>query len=94
MPKQNSTANTSNDNGDPLAISSHPAFMTQAEAAEYLRVSTRTLERLRATGTGPRFTRLGRRTVYATSELDAFASSRTFTSTAEADAARNNAEAS
>lgn len=67
-----------------------PAYLTQNEAADYLRISPRTLERHRSTGTGPRFSRLGRRVVYAVSELDAFAASRTYASTAEADAGASN----
>ena len=63
-------------------------FLTQNEAAEFLRLSPRTLERHRVAGTGPKFTKLGRRVVYRFSELDTWATERTFTSTAEADEAR------
>jgi hypothetical protein len=35
------------------------ALLTQREAATILRLSTRTLERLRVTGTGPKFIRIG-----------------------------------
>ena len=62
-------------------------FLTQAEAAEYLRLSSRTLERFRIAGTGPRFAKFGRRVTYARSELDDWAAARTFASTSEADAA-------
>ncbi len=62
-------------------------FLTQNEAAELLRLSPRTLERHRVAGTGPKFTKLGRRVVYRFSELDTWATERTFTSTAEADEA-------
>ncbi len=62
-------------------------FLTQNEAAEFLRLSPRTLERHRVAGTGPKFTKLGRRVVYRFSELDTWATERTFTSTAEADEA-------
>lgn len=66
---------------------SSPVYMTQAEAAQYLRISARTLERHRVAGTGPHFCRWGRRILYAVAELDAFVATQTFASTAEADAA-------
>ena len=62
-------------------------FLTQGEAADYLRLSPRTLERHRVAGTGAKFTRLGRRIVYRRDELDRWTESRTFSSTAEADSA-------
>ena len=65
-------------------------YLTQAEAADYLRLSSRTLERHRVTGSGPFFCRLGTRggrIVYARAELEAWAAARTFASTSEADAA-------
>jgi excisionase family DNA binding protein len=36
------------------------ALLTQSEAAELLRLSQRTLERLRISGTGPKFVRIGK----------------------------------
>ncbi len=63
----------------------HSVFLTQTEAAKYLRLSPRTLERQRVSGTGPRFTKAGRRVLYRVDELDAWAAARTFTSTAEAE---------
>ncbi len=63
-------------------------YLTQAEAARYLRLSPRTMERHRVAGTGPRFVKAGRRVLYRRDELDAWAERRTFTSTAEADEAR------
>ncbi len=62
-------------------------YLTQQEAAAYLRLSPRTLERHRVEGTGSRFVKLGRRVLYRRSDLDAWAERRTFASTAEADAA-------
>jgi len=62
-------------------------FLTQAETAELLRISGRKLERHRLDGTGPRFARIGRRVVYAQSEIDAWIEANTFRSTAEADRA-------
>jgi predicted DNA-binding transcriptional regulator AlpA len=56
-------------------------FCTQSEAAEFLRLSERTLERWRVEGMGPRFRRFGRRVVYAKSDLEVWADSRCFDST-------------
>jgi len=61
-------------------------YYTQSEAAEYLRVSPRTLERQRVAGTGCRFCRAGRRVLYRREDLDAYLSENTFFSTAEAKA--------
>ncbi len=75
-------------NNLPLSSEGGTVFFNQNEAARYLRLSPRTLERHRVAGTGARFTKLGRRVVYALAELDAWAASRTFTSTSEVDEAR------
>lgn len=52
----------------------HPNSPTMAtrEAAIYLRLSKPHLEKLRCTGGGPRFVKLGRRVVYRTIDLDAW----------------------
>ena len=63
-------------------------FLTQEEAARILRLSPRTLERHRLTGTGPRFVKLGRRVLYRRADLDAWAEAHTYFSTSEVDAAR------
>ncbi len=62
-------------------------YLTQSEAAEFLRLSPRTLERHRLAGTGPRFVKAGRRVLYRHDELDRWAAAHTFRSTSEADAA-------
>mgnify|MGYP001333304458 CR=1 FL=1 len=62
-------------------------FLTQPEAAEVLRISPRTLERMRVDSTGPRFRKFGRRVAYAVEDIQAWADSRVFTSTSEIDAA-------
>jgi predicted DNA-binding transcriptional regulator AlpA len=56
-------------------------YLPQTEAAEFLRVSERSLERWRVEGTGPRFRRFGRRVVYAKADLETWADSRCFQST-------------
>ncbi len=66
--------------------SANRVFLTQLEASSYLRLSPRTLERHRVEGTGSRFVKLGRRVLYRRSDLDAWAASRTFGSTSEAEA--------
>jgi len=44
-------------------------FLTNNEAAEILRISSRTLERLRETGTGPEYFKVGRRVLYRRATL-------------------------
>ncbi len=48
-------------------------YLTNDEAAEYLRLSPRTLEKQRVIGGGPRFRKFGRRVMYAVADLDAWA---------------------
>ena len=45
-------------------------LMTTTEAAEYVGLSPRTLERYRVTGEGPKFLKVGRRVLYRRSDLD------------------------
>ena len=63
-------------------------FLTQREAAALLRLSPRTLERHRISGTGPLFVAAGRRRLYRRTDILAWAAARTFSSTSQADAAR------
>jgi excisionase family DNA binding protein len=58
---------------------------TQAEAAELLCLSERTLERLRTSGRGPRFVRIGKSIRYQPSALETFVASRVVASTCEGD---------
>lgn len=64
-----------------------PTYLIQREAARYLRISERSLERWRVEGTGPKFRRFGRRVVYAQHDLVEWAEANTFTSTAQANIA-------
>ncbi|MCO6052365.1 helix-turn-helix domain-containing protein [Mesorhizobium sp. RP14(2022)] len=48
--------------------------LSQRELAKRWRLSPRTLERWRFTGTGPRFLKLGGRCVYRLQEVEAFES--------------------
>ena len=65
-------------------------FVVEQEAADFLKVSVRTLQRWRTeppAGGAPRFYKLGRkRVVYRISDLSAWAESRAFGSTSEFDA--------
>jgi Helix-turn-helix domain len=56
---------------------------TQAEAAELLCLSERTSERLRVSGLGPRFVRIGKSIRYQPNALETFVASRVVGSTSE-----------
>lgn len=56
-------------------------LLTTREAASVLRLSERTLERLRLAGTGPRYVKAGRRVRYCESDLEAWIASKLTTST-------------
>lgn len=51
-------------------------FMPTAQAAGYLGLSPRTLEKLRVRGGGPAYAKFGRRVVYAVDDLDHWAAER------------------
>jgi predicted DNA-binding transcriptional regulator AlpA len=59
------------------------ALLSQAQAADLLHLSPRTLERLRVTGRGPKFCKLGRRVAYREADLEAWINSRVRSSTSE-----------
>lgn len=61
----------------------YPKYLTQAETADSLRLSERTLERMRVEGTGPTFVKAGRRVLYRQSDIHDWAAQRTFRSTSE-----------
>ncbi|MOA45317.1 Helix-turn-helix domain protein [compost metagenome] len=69
--------------GDPQAPQASPAlrYLTNSEAATFLRLSPRTLEKQRVIGGGPRFHKFGRRVMYALADLEAWASARSFETT-------------
>jgi predicted DNA-binding transcriptional regulator AlpA len=61
------------------------ALLTQREAASVLRLSERTLERLRVTGLGPQFLRCGGRAIrYRQSDLENWIGGRVVASTSQA----------
>ena len=59
-------------------------YLTNDEAAIFLKLSPRTLEKQRVRGDGPRFRKFGRRVVYAIADLESWADERVCNSTAEA----------
>ena len=82
--------NNSDRHGDqqPVAISSEGvALLTTRECAERLRLSPRTLERMRVEGRGPRYVKAGRgsqsRVLYCEADLAAWVEAHRFTSTSE-----------
>jgi hypothetical protein len=56
-------------------------FVPTAQAAGYLGLSPRTLEKLRIRGGGPTYVKFGRRVVYAVEDLDRWAADRRRAST-------------
>jgi predicted DNA-binding transcriptional regulator AlpA len=60
-----------------------PRFLRTKEAATFLGLSPRTLEKHRTYGTGPLFRKLGGRVVYAIDELETWAGRGTMTSTSD-----------
>ena len=60
-----------------------PQFLTTDEAATFLRLSPRTLEKQRVLGGGPRFRKFGARVLYAAEDLRAWADSRAYGMTSD-----------
>jgi hypothetical protein len=58
-------------------------FLTNAEAAIFLKLSPRTLDKFRVLGGGPKFRKFGRRVIYALDDLEAWANSRICESTSD-----------
>ncbi|MDA7417110.1 helix-turn-helix domain-containing protein [Xenophilus arseniciresistens] len=65
------------------AATAQPDYLTNDEAAAFLRLSPRTLEKHRVIGGGPRFRKFGRRVMYARSDLKAWADERSFEATCD-----------
>jgi excisionase family DNA binding protein len=59
------------------------ALLTQREAARVLRVSERTLERLRVSGDGPRYVKAGRSVRFTEADLQTWIESHTRHNTSE-----------
>ena len=58
-------------------------FLNSRQAADYLGLSTRTLDRFRVSGDGPVFLKFGGRVRYLREDLDAWARSRRRASTSD-----------
>ena len=58
-------------------------YLTNDEAAEFLKLSPRTLEKQRVIGGGPRFRKFGRRVMYAVADLETWADARSFEATSD-----------
>ena len=58
-------------------------YLTNDEAAAFLRLSPRTLEKQRVIGGGPRFRKFGRRVLYSVEDLEGWANARTFEMTSD-----------
>jgi Helix-turn-helix domain len=66
------------------ANSTATRFLTNGEAAVFLKLSPRTLEKMRVIGGGPRFRKFGRRVLYKLGDLEQWADGRTCESTSDA----------
>ncbi|MGY8819986.1 MAG: helix-turn-helix domain-containing protein [Pseudomonadales bacterium] len=66
-----------------VSVSAH--YLNNDEAADFLRLSPRTLEKQRVIGGGPRFRKFGRRVMYALADLRAWADERCFETTFDPD---------
>ncbi|MES0174456.1 helix-turn-helix domain-containing protein [Mesorhizobium sp. M0006] len=60
-----------------------PRFLRTKEAADFLSLSARTLEKHRTYGTGPAYRKLGGRVVYAIDDLQTWADRGAVTSTSD-----------
>ena len=59
-------------------------WLLQRTVAERLGLSERTLERMRAEGSGPRFSKAGRRVLYRLEDVEEWLETNSFSSTVEA----------
>jgi hypothetical protein len=67
----------------PAAAQQPARYLTNNEAAAFLRLSPRTLEKQRVIGGGPRFRKFGRRVMYAIIDLETWADARSFEMTSD-----------
>jgi len=82
MTKREEKSRSGNSGGGSEASSNSP-FRSNVEAAGFLGLSPKTLEKYRIIGGGPRFYKLGRRVVYKTADLTEWAEARVRTSTCD-----------
>lgn len=62
---------------------SQNGFLSNDQAADFLNLSPRTLEKLRVVGGGPVFSKLGRRVVYALEDLQSWVAAKRRASTSD-----------
>ena len=67
----------------PAAAPGNPEFLTNDEAAAFLRLSPRTLEKQRVLGGGPRYRKFGARVLYAVADLRTWADGRAYGMTSD-----------
>lgn len=67
----------------PTQTTQSARYLTNNEAAEFLRLSPRTLEKQRVIGGGPRFRKFGRRVMYAIVDLETWADARSYEMTSD-----------
>ena len=58
-------------------------YLSNDEAADFLKLSPRTLEKQRVVGGGPKFRKFGRRVVYAIEDLESWANARSCDTTSD-----------
>jgi len=68
-----------------IASTADRVFLNNDEAAQFLNLSPRTLEKQRVIGGGPRFRKFGRRVLYAVADLELWANARSFETTSDPD---------
>jgi predicted DNA-binding transcriptional regulator AlpA len=68
---------------NPTTAALPPRYLRTKEAAHFLSLSARTLEKHRTYGTGPSYRKLGGRVVYAVDDLQAWAERGAVTSTSD-----------
>jgi predicted DNA-binding transcriptional regulator AlpA len=66
-----------------IAVEIAMTLLTGREAAHVLRLSERTIERLRVNGKGPKFVRINHSVRYRQQDLDAYVAARLVSSTSE-----------
>ncbi|WP_423415665.1 helix-turn-helix domain-containing protein [Hyphomicrobium sp. B1] len=75
-------------NSGAFALPAAEHFLTPDQAAALIGLSPRTMARFRLSGTGPRYSRVGRRVRYTRADINAWVESRKFGSTSEEDISR------
>lgn len=71
------------DNSAASATRTANRYLSNDEAAAFLHLSPRTLEKQRVIGGGPRFRKFGRRVVYAIEDLESWANARSCDTTSD-----------